>query len=336
MHILIFGANGFIGSHLVAEILSTRPQWTVTAVDLAKDRLTPFLERPQFHFVTQDIQTCTPAWLEEKVEAADVILPLAAVANPALYVQKPLYVFQLDFEANLPLVRACVQLKKRLVFPSTSEVYGLCSDDAVNETTSPCITGPIEKQRWIYATAKQLMDRVIYAYGIQENLDYTLFRPFNWIGPNLDRLDSPNGRSVTKFLGQLLRNEPICLVGGGTQKRSFTDIQDGIAALMQIIENEGGCAHQRIFNLGNPANNASIHTLASLLKQKLLAHPLCPATVKDVPFIERDPATYYGPHYQDTPQRVPDITAAKTHLNWSPAINLEASLQAILDYTLGA
>ena len=102
--------------------------------------------------------------------------------------------------------------------------------------------GPINKPRWIYSCAKQLMDRVIHAYGMQEGLDYTLFRPFNWIGAGLDSINTAkegSSRVITQFLGHIVRGEPIKLVDGGTQKRAFTYIDDGIAALLKIIENRG-------------------------------------------------------------------------------------------------
>ena len=108
--------------------------------------------------------------------------------------------------------------------------------------------GPINKPRWIYSCAKQLMDRVIHAYGKQEGLDYTLFRPFNWIGAGLDSINTAkegSSRVITQFLGHIVRGEPIKLVDGGTQKRAFTYIDDGIAALMKIIANRDGVATGR-------------------------------------------------------------------------------------------
>ena len=102
------------------------------------------------------------------------------------------------------------------------------------------------------------MDRVIYAYGSMGQLDFTLFRPFNWIGAGLDSIHTPkegSSRVITQFLGHIVRGEPIKLVDGGAQKRAFTYIDDGIAALMKIIENRDGVASGRIYNIGNPKNN---------------------------------------------------------------------------------
>ena len=195
------------------------------------------------------------------------MLPLVAIATPATYVRDPLRVFELDFEANLPIVRACVQATgSASIFPSTSEVYGMCRDDEFDPETSELVLGPINKPRWIYACAKQLMDRVIHAYGMQEGLDYTLFRPFNWIGSGLDSIHTAkegSSRVITQFLGHIVRGENIKLVDGGTQKRAFTYIDDGIAALMQIIDNTGRRRHRQDLQHRQPGNNYSVRELAT-------------------------------------------------------------------------
>ena len=106
---------------------------------------------------------------------------------------------------------------------------------------------------------------MIAAYGMEQGLDYTLFRPFNWIGPGLDSIfeaKEGSSRVVTQFLGQIVRGEPIHLVDGGRQRRAFADIADGIAALMRILHNPGGIASGRIYNIGNPANHWSVRELA--------------------------------------------------------------------------
>ena len=100
---------------------------------------------------------------------------------------------------------------------------------------------------------------------MRDELDYTLFRPFNWIGPGLDNMHAAkegSSRVITQFLGHIVRGENMRLVDGGRQRRCFTDIDDGIDALMKIIENRDGCASRKIYNIGNPANNLSVRELA--------------------------------------------------------------------------
>src|SRR5512147_1211494 len=239
MKVLILGVNGFIGNALTRRILDTT-DWEVHGLDMSTDKLGHSIGNPRFHLLEGDI-TINKEWIEYNVKKCDVVLPLVAIATPATYVRDPLRVFELDFEANLPIVRQCVRHRKRIIFPSTSEVYGMCHDEEFDSEASELVLGPINKPRWIYSCAKQLMDRVIHAYGMQEGLDYTLFRPFNWIGAGLDSINTAkegSSRVITQFLGHLVRGEPIKLVDGGRQKRAFTYIDDGISALMKIIENK--------------------------------------------------------------------------------------------------
>src|SRR5579883_2428035 len=221
-NILILGVNGFIGHHLSHYILENT-NWRIYGMDLQSDRVSSLLEHKRFHFVEGDI-TINKEWVEYQVRKCDVILPLVAIATPATYVREPLRVFELDFEANLPIIRHCVRYKKRVVFPSTSEVYGACTDPKFDPDTSQLVLGPIHEQRWIYSCVKQLLDRIIWGYG-QQGLKFTLFRPFNWIGSGLDSMDDPkegSSRVLTQFLGHIVRGEPIKLVEGGTQTRAFT------------------------------------------------------------------------------------------------------------------
>src|SRR5947207_11180623 len=244
-------------------------------MDMQTDRVTELLGEKRFRFFEGDI-TINREWIEYHVRKCDTVLPLVAIATPAIYVREPLKVFELDFEANLPIVRGCVRHGKRLVFPSTSEVYGMCADPEFDPETSPLVYGPINKPRWIYACAKQLMDRVIAAYGQQEGLDYTLFRPFNWIGAGLDSIHTAkegSSRVITQFFGHIVRGESIKLVDGGTQKRAFTYIDDGINALMEIIDNKNHVASGQIYNIGNPDNNYSVRELATMMIDLALTYP---------------------------------------------------------------
>ena len=241
--LLVLGVNGFIGHHLSQRVLETT-DWDVYGMDMQSERVADLLSNPRFHFFEGDI-TINKEWIEYHIRKCDTVIPLVAIATPATYVREPLRVFELDFEANLPIVRSCVKHGKRLIFPSTSEVYGMSRDREFDPETSELVLGPIHKQRWIYSCSKQLMDRVIWAYGAQQGFDFTLFRPFNWIGAGLDSLSAAkegSSRVITQFLGHIVRGEPIQLVDGGSQKRAFTYIDDGIDALMKIIDNKNGIA----------------------------------------------------------------------------------------------
>jgi nucleoside-diphosphate-sugar epimerase len=330
--ICILGVNGFIGHHLSKRLLADTDH-EVYGMDMSSERIADLMENKRFHFFEGDI-TINKEWIEYHVRKCDVILPLVAIATPATYVQQPLKVFELDFEANLPIVRSCVKYGKRVLFPSTSEVYGMCRDAEFDPYKSELVLGPIDKQRWIYSCSKQLMDRVIYAYGSMGQLDFTLFRPFNWIGSGLDSIHTPkegSSRVITQFFGHIVRGEPIKLVDGGQQKRAFTYIDDGIAALMKIIENKDGVATGQIYNVGNPKNNYSVRELAQMMLELAKSYPEYRDSAAKVKLVEVTSGEYYGKGYQDVQNRVPAIANTMKDLGWAPTVDMKTALKHIFD-----
>jgi nucleoside-diphosphate-sugar epimerase len=337
--ILILGVNGFIGHHLSNRILATT-DWDVYGMDMATDRIDGLLEkygdkseRKRFHFFEGDI-TINKEWIEYHVRKCDTVLPLVAIATPATYVREPLRVFELDFEANLPIVRQCVKYNKRLIFPSTSEVYGMSNDSEFDPDKSALVLGPINKPRWIYSCAKQLMDRVIWGYGMEQKLDFTLFRPFNWIGAGLDSINTPkegSSRVITQFLGHIVRGENIQLVDGGAQKRAFTYVDDGIDALIRIIANPGGVASGQIYNIGNPKNNYSVRQLAEMMLELAAGIPEYAEQARKVKLVKTTAGKYYGNGYQDVQNRVPKITNTMRDLNWKPRVAMQDALERIFE-----
>ena len=333
--VLILGVNGFIGNFLVERLLADGG-YEVHGMDLSSSAIERFRDAPDFFFHEGDI-TVHREWIEYHVKKCDVVLPLIAIATPIEYTRNPLRVFELDFEENLRIVRYCARYGTRIIFPSTSEVYGMCSDERFDENSSNLVTGPIQKQRWIYSTSKQLMDRVIWAYGKKTGLPFTLFRPFNWIGPRLDTLDSArigSSRAITQLILNLVEGTPIQLIDGGEQKRCFTDVSEGIECLFRIIENRDGRSDGQIFNIGNPDNEASIRRMAEILVEKFEQHPLRSHFPPFAGMVETESRSYYGEGYQDVQHRRPSIDNARRLLDWSPKIPLEQSIDETLDYFL--
>lgn len=333
--VLILGVNGFIGNHLTERLLAD-DKYEVYGLDIGSDAISRFIGNPHFHFVEGDISIHTE-WLEYHIKKCDVILPLVAIATPIEYTRNPLRVFELDFEENLKIVRYCVKYKKRILFPSTSEVYGMCEDESFDEDSSNLVVGPINKQRWIYAISKQLLDRVIWAYGQKEGLKFTLFRPFNWMGPRLDNLNAArigSSRAITQLILNLVEGTPIKLIDGGAQKRCFTDIREGVEALFRIIENKNDSCDGKIINIGNPINEASIKEMADILLAKFEAHPLRNYFPTFAGFHMVESLSYYGPGYQDVSHRRPSIRNAQRYINWTPEISIEETIENTLDYFL--
>lgn len=333
--VLILGVDGFIGNHLSERLLDSG-KYEVHGMDLDSHSIQRIQDRHGFHFSEGDI-SIHREWIEYHVRKCDIVIPLVAIATPVEYTRNPIKVFELDFEENLRIVRYCVKYNKRILFPSTSEVYGMCDEPEFNEDESRLILGPIQKQRWIYSCCKQMLDRVIWAYGAKEGLQFTLFRPFNWIGPRLDSLESArigSSRAITQLILNLAEGTPIQLVDGGDQKRCFTDVKDGVECLYRIIENKNGCCDGKIINIGNPDNEASIKELAEILVKKFHQHPLHKQFPPFAGVRKVESKTFYGSGYEDVQHRKPSIDNARRLLNWTPKIDIEQSVEETLDFFL--
>jgi len=333
--VLILGVDGFIGNHLSERLLNSG-KYEVHGMDLGSTSIQRLRDQSGFHFSEGDI-SIHREWIEYHVRKCDIVIPLVAIATPIEYTRNPIRVFELDFEENLRIVRYCVKYGKRIIFPSTSEVYGMCDEPEFDEDKSRLVLGPIRKQRWIYSCCKQMLDRVIWAYGEKEGLPFTLFRPFNWIGPRLDSLESArigSSRAITQLILNLAEGTPIQLVDGGNQKRCFTDVKDGVECLYRIIENPNGCCDGEIINIGNPDNEASIKDLAEILIKKFHQHPLHKEFPPFAGIREVESKTFYGSGYEDVQHRKPSIDNARRLLNWEPKIDIQQSVEETLDFFL--
>lgn len=333
--VLILGVDGFIGNALSKRLLKSG-KYEVHGMDLHSDSIECLMNRTDFHFYEGDI-SIHREWIEYHIKKCDIVIPLVAIATPIEYTRNPLQVFELDFEENLRVIRYCAKYGKRVAFPSTSEVYGMCEEETFNEDNSRLVLGPIRMQRWIYSCCKQLLDRVIWAYGQEKGLRFTLFRPFNWIGPRLDTLDSArigSSRAITQLILNLVEGTPIQLVDGGDQKRCFTDVSDGVECLYRIIENRSGVCDGQIVNIGNPDNEASIRELAEMLVEKFEQNPLRSKFPPFAGFREVESRSYYGEGYQDVQHRKPSIRNARRLLNWTPTVGFDQSVEQTLDFFL--
>jgi UDP-apiose/xylose synthase len=347
MKILALGAGGFIGSHLTKRLLDDGHE--VVAVDIYKDyKVEAFAGHPKLTYLVQDIRDRN--WdMDQYVEQADLVIDLIAYANPGLYIQIPLEVFHLNFTENLRIAESCVRFKKRLVQFSTCEVYGrtAASIEGLNladpdnpkyatfvEDESEFILGPVCKHRWIYACAKQLLERVLHAYGLEKDFRYTIIRPFNFIGPNIDFLLAEHEgipRVFSFFMDALMNGTKMELVNGGEQQRCYTYIDDAIEATARIVENPNGGCDKQIFNVGHPDNEVTIRQLAErmlAIYQEKFAKP----GDKMPEIVEVDGDEFYGEGYDDSNRRIPDITKARTLLGWEPTWGLDEMLEATMRY----
>ena len=271
--------------------------------------------------------------MKDLIEDSDVVVNLIAYAIPALYIEKPLDVVELNFFQNLRIVKQCMKQKKWVIQFSSCEVYGLLGgrNGIFTEESSLLILGPVNKNRWIYSCAKQLLERIIYAYGKEKLLNYTIIRPFNFIGPKMDFLvkskDDGIPRVFANFISALLYKEPMYIVDKGINKRTFTYIKDAVEALGTILKNKEKFEN-KIVNIGNPRNEISIHDLAYLMR-KIYKKSIPGEAVPDI--ISIDGEKYYGEGYQDSERRIPNIDKL-TALGWKPKHNLIETFQYSMDY----
>ncbi len=335
----ILGCGGFIGSHLLSRILE-EGAYRVIGIDISSSKIEHLLDHDNMTFVKLNVHD-TPR-VRSYLEQSDTVISLVALCNPSLYNTIPLDVIDINFNRPLDVVRSCAELRTRLIHFSTSEVYGRTAASfmagaseaekeenfLLSEDRSPLIMGPVSAQRWSYAAAKQLLERVIYAYGFERDLDYTVIRPFNFIGPRMDFIPGIDGEGVPRvlacFMDALLHDKPLKLVDGGGNRRNFTYIDDAIDALMRILARPEQ-ARKQIFNIGNPDNEVTIAELAQKMIQTYKR--LRPECANRTFRVENAPSSaFYGPGYEDSDRRMPDIGKARRLLDWTPTTGLDTAL----------
>lgn len=332
MNILVTGINGFIGSHFL-EYALRKTDWDVAGVDVTDSYVSRYEDESRFRFYRYDIAGDLGR-VKDLIAGADVVLLLAGIARPSEYIEHPLQVFELDFESNYRLVKLCAEMHRRVIFPSTSEVYGIGGSLPMNEDSSPLTLGPIWQMRWIYSNSKQMMDRVIFALSKEMGLRFTLIRPFNWTGPRLDTFEHAErhqARLLTQMIHDVLYRHEIILVGDGEQRRSFTWIGEGIEAIATIIREEEKSDGQ-IFNIGNPANNCSVKELSDILLAEMSSRPEFRDAAAATRVKSLSPDAYYGKAYADTKNRIPDVGKIKNVLGWEPHATTAEIVSRTLDY----
>jgi UDP-glucuronate decarboxylase len=304
--ILVTGGAGFIGSHLCSRLLDDGHE--VLCVDNLftgnKENILPLFENKRFEFMRHDVTF--PLYVE-----VDQIYNLACPASPVHYQFDPVQTTKTSVHGAINMLGLAKRTRARILQASTSEVYG----DPTQHPQKESYWGNVNPIgiRSCYDEGKRCAETLFFDYWRQNKVDIRVVRIFNTYGPNMHPND---GRVVSNFIMQALRNENITIYGDGSQTRSFQYVDDLIEGMVRMMNNEDGFVGP--VNIGNPTE-FTIKGLAELVL-KLIPN----STSKIV----------YEPLPQDDPkQRKPDITLAKEKLSgWEPRVPLEEGLAKTIEY----
>ena len=304
MKILLTGAAGFLGSHISKKLIDNDHE-VIGLDDLSTGsikNIEQLVNHPKYSFIEHDVRIPYQA-------KVDAILNFACPASPVNYQKDPVRTIETNFLGMINLLHLAHETGARIIQASTSEIYGDPAESPQKESYWGNVN-PIGI-RSCYDEGKRAAETLCFDYRRQHDLDTRVIRIFNTYGPNMAIGD---GRVVSNFIVQALRNDPINIYGDVKQNRSFcyvSDLVEGIYKLLQLVENPN-----TPINLGNP-NEFTILDLAKVVieitnsKSEIVSNPLP----------------------QDDPkQRCPDISLAKSVLNWKPTIELREGIEKTAAY----
>lgn len=307
--ILVTGSMGFIGSHWVNKLIAEG--YKVTGLDI-KPLDSSFKNLRNFTY--KKVSVFDYKTMERLIEKNDIICHFAGVAEPMEYLKRTKFTIELTLLPSLRIIDFCCRFKKKLIFTSTSEIYGKLAQVPFKEDSDRFLGNP-QINRWCYSTSKSLVEHYIAACSKEKNLNYIIFRLFNVYGPGLQ------GRVVDEFINKSLSNKKILINGNGKQTRSFLFIDDCIDAFYNVLKSNKS---NEVFNVGSN-KEISIIQLAKKIKQ------ICSSKVKIVLNSKR--FIKVG-GYEDIPRRVPSINKLKKKINWKPKIDLEKGLRIMKNYII--
>lgn len=299
----VTGAMGFIGSHWCEHLL--RQGKKVIGLDIRK-MYPRLLEYENFIFVHDTINNTKV--VERCIDASDCVCHFCGIATPKTYVTSPAKVIDVTAKAGLEIINLCRLKGKLFFFTSTSEIYGKNMDVPFREDGDRTL-GSTATHRWCYSTSKALLEHYLVACAENGELDFITVRLFNVYGPRL------TGRVASTFLKNAIDEKPLIVHGDGSQTRSFTYVDDVIAAFEQLIA--APQCYNSIYNIGNPTET-SIRDFAQIVRD---------LSGTSAPMEFRSHKSCYGDSYEDIPRRVPDISRINACIGWEPTTPLADGLR---------
>jgi UDP-glucose 4-epimerase len=314
MRVLVTGGAGYIGSHLV-DALCDRGHEVRVVDNLSTGKVANLAHRlGEIRFINGSILDAE--LVEREVQGVELVLHLAAAVGVRHIVDDPLGSLLTNTRGTENVLAACHRYWRKVVIASTSEIYGKTVKVPMREDDDR-VLGPTTVQRWSYSTAKAYDEHLAFAYAAHE-LPVVIVRYFNSYGPRLD--ERGYGSVMANFLRQALAGEPLSVHGDGRQTRCFTYVDDTVrGTIMAGLTPE---AEGLVINLG-ATRETSIRELAEMITKMV-------GSSSDI--VERSYESYYGPGFEDTRRRVPDITRAQEILQWTPEVDLEEGLARTIEW----
>ncbi len=307
MKILITGGAGFVGSHLADRLIGEGHEITVID-DLSTGRYSNIAHLENHERFRLIIDTVLNAGLmEELIRETDRVYHMASAVGVRLIMEQPVKTIETIFHGTDVILGRCAKYRKRVLIPSTSEVYGKGISVPFREEDD-LLTGATDKHRWAYACAKTLDEFLALAHFKETRLPVVVARLFNTVGP---RQTGQYGMVVPRFVEAALKNEPIEVHGDGTQSRCFGHVSDVVDGLTKLIETPA-CFGQ-VINLGSDAE-VSINDLA----KRAIG---LTASRSEIKYIRYDEA--YGEGFEDMQRRVPSLDKAARLIGYKPTRSLD-------------
>lgn len=313
MKILITGGAGFIGSHLSDKLIAEGHQITVID-DLSTGRYSNIAhleDKPGFRLIIDSVLNAD--LMERLIRDTDRVYHMASAVGVRLIMEQPVKTIETIFHGTDAVLKYCSRYRKRVLIPSTSEVYGKGLTIPFSEDDD-LLTGGTDKHRWAYACAKTLDEFLALAHWKETQLPVVVCRLFNTVGP---RQTGQYGMVVPRFVHAALRNETIEVHGDGSQSRCFGHVADVIEGLTKLIETPA--CFGTVVNLGN-SEEVSILGLAQR------AIDLTGST-SEVKFISYDEA--YGAGFEDMQRRVPNLEKAERLIGYQPTRTLDSIINDV-------
>ena len=313
--VLVTGGAGFIGSHLV-DVLRARDARVVVLDDLTTGQRSNLAHSESGDVELVEGSTNDAALVEQLMADADLCFHLASAVGVQLVVSNPLESLLKNVRGTDIVMAAAARHETRLLFTSTSEVYGKNSSGSLDEEADRLLGSPF-KARWCYETSKAFGECLAHSYHRDQGARMTVVRLFNTVGP---RQVSQYGMVVPTFVRQALAGEPLTVYGDGSQTRCFSHVTDAVRGLVELMDVDGSVG--RVFNIGSSTEVPIVE-----LARRVIEHVGSSSEIDFVPY-----ADAYDVGFEELGRRKPDTSAIRQLIGWAPQLSVDDAIRDVVAF----